>query len=154
MKRHYYHISLHFIENLVLEPRSSHHPECSRDVGEPSIARICVAPSVAHCMSAIAMYSKVLYIYRTKHRVLGTQPYKVSDAKLTRERWLLRPTEFVLAGKIGHRKMSQFLSEWDQFQYDDHYWSMAIQRRFLKFTKIFLDDENLTFPAEKLELVA
>ena len=40
-------------------------------------------------------------IYRTQKPQIGRSVYKVEDANITKERWLLKPTCFILIGKIS-----------------------------------------------------
>lgn len=104
-KRFYYHISntkLHRSKSgeVTLTPRDYGD---NRAQEEPDDARICVAPSVPHCLIALGSLSTEgdsLFIYRTKNKVVGKPPYDVPDARVTKERWLTRQTKFVLTSKV------------------------------------------------------
>lgn len=60
---------------------------------EPDDKRICVAPTAAHCLSAIGSYP-IMHIYRTKQMVKAHKPYDVGDSRITQEHWLTRKTSF------------------------------------------------------------
>ncbi len=87
--RFWYHISE---KNLgykaYFEPREI---EC---LGEPSRPRICVSPTVAHCLSAICAHDKV-YVYRTYRKMSARYPYGICDSYITKERWLFGETCFL-----------------------------------------------------------
>ncbi len=106
-KQFYYHIStepLHTSESgeVTLKPRDYGD---NRAQEEPDDARICVAPSVPHCLIALGTlateYGDNLFIYRTKNKVVGKPSYNVPDAHITKERWLTRQTKFVLTSKVA-----------------------------------------------------
>ena len=72
-----------------------------RDPDEPKIARICVSKTIYGCVSAISCcLGTRMYIYRTYHRVKAAYTWGVADARITQERWLVRPTTFLRVGKI------------------------------------------------------
>jgi hypothetical protein len=99
MKRvkHFFHITNGIdAPEIVLEPRIP----CSCD--EPQIPRICVAPTIGQCCAAAPICKNREYsIYRTQKPQIGRSVYKVEDANITKERWLLKPTCFILIGKIS-----------------------------------------------------
>lgn len=64
------------------------------DEREPEIERICVAPTLSGCLSAINFYYQTLRVYRTMEKVESYVPYRVADSKITGERWLMSPTWF------------------------------------------------------------
>lgn len=66
---------------------------------EPQVSRICVSPTISQCISAVGSNSR-RYIYRTLHRVSGQYPWQVADVRITRERWLRKPTTFIRIGDI------------------------------------------------------
>lgn len=61
---------------------------------EPNLKRICVAPTAAHCFSAINIYSPLVHVYRTLREVKAVKPYGVGDSGITKEHWLLGKTRF------------------------------------------------------------
>lgn len=90
VKRYWYFVTqVDFSKDTTLMPRCPY----SMADGEPYIKRICVAPTVAHCLSAIGAYGSV-NVYRTKRRVNGYKCWNVPDSKLTNEHWLFDPTKF------------------------------------------------------------
>jgi hypothetical protein len=106
-KQFYYHISntkLHRSKSgeVTLTPRDYGD---NRAQEEPDDARICVAPSVPHCLIALGTLAidngDSLFIYRTKNKVVGKPPYGVTDSHITKERWLTRQTKFVLTSKVS-----------------------------------------------------
>ena len=69
--------------------------------GEPNDKRICVAPSIEQCITAIPyILESTCNIYRTKSRLVATHPKGVFDSKITQEGWLHKPTSFVKIGII------------------------------------------------------
>ena len=100
-KQHYYHLSSLYLggPEVILVPRKEGE---NRGEGEPEVRRICVAPSPEHCMIALGdLLDEKVYVYRTKNKVKGTEPYDVPDAVVTQERWLIRPTKFVLQDTLS-----------------------------------------------------
>lgn len=99
---HFYHITMGNWGNRVrLIPRSY---SCYRASDEPDISRICVCPTIEGCINAVwpcyaGPYHKVS-IYRTLRKVHSFKPKSVTDASITGERWLLKPTVFCLVGII------------------------------------------------------
>lgn len=67
---------------------------------EPWIKRICVAPSAAHCMSAIDLFDGNLYVYRTRRKVKARIPHDVYDQHITCEQWLMTRTRFTLVDTL------------------------------------------------------
>jgi hypothetical protein len=96
-KRYWYFVTGNFFgDSIQLRPRIPH----TAGEEEPRIKRICVAPTIAHCLSAVVMYDRVANIYRTKRRVNASKCWGVGDSEITKEHWLFRPTEFELVGSI------------------------------------------------------
>lgn len=74
----------------------------NRSSAEPDIKRICVAPSVAHCLTAVPYSPGEKYIiYRTAHKVKATKAKGVYDANVTLEGWIQTPTMFVRLGTLS-----------------------------------------------------
>ncbi len=85
-----------------LVPRDNDHPNvCNRCEEEPNTPRICVCPTVAKCLSAVELSGNVR-IYRTYRPCRAHYPRRVSDSRITKERWLFRPTVFVRVGSLSH----------------------------------------------------
>lgn len=101
-KRYWYHISSTLnrkYHKLVPWDNERGFNRCSC---EPNIARICVAPSIAHCFTAVPYCTGDTYnVYRTKQKVKADKPHDVFDANVTREEWLHVPTAFVKLGIIN-----------------------------------------------------
>lgn len=97
-RRYWYHVTdtKHWGESIILNPRIP--VRLGED--EPQIERICVAPTVAQCISAVRPEESFLCIYRTATPVSAYWPNGVSDYRITQEKWLLRPTRFVNVGYI------------------------------------------------------
>src|SRR5574343_174871 len=74
----------------------------NRSSSEPDVKRTCVAPSVAHCLTAVPYCSGEKYIvYRTAHKVKATLPNGVYDAGVTMEGWIQHPMMFVRVGSLS-----------------------------------------------------
>lgn len=69
---------------------------------EPVCKRICVAPTAAHCMSAIDLEYRgdTVYVYRTRIQVKARVPYSVYDSHITQEHWLHTKTRFTLVDTL------------------------------------------------------
>lgn len=109
-KQYYYHLSSLYLDGpeVTLVPRKYGE---NRGEGEPEVRRICVAPSPEHCIIALGdLLDEKVYVYRTKNKVKGTEPYDVPDAVVTQERWLIRPTKFVLQTTLCLSYGSEVLS--------------------------------------------
>lgn len=83
--------------------------------GEPETSRICVSPSIFHCLSAIAAIeesnSSTLYVYRTEQKVYAEKPDDVPDACVTKERWITNPTRFERVLTIPKDVIDFFISK-------------------------------------------
>lgn len=104
-------------ESMTLYPRTP--SGISQD--EPTTARICVAPTAAHCMSAIDIgcasrtnEDNLLYVYRTLRKVKARVPYDVYDSHITQEHWLHGPTRFSLVEtlQVGSSDLSWKRLKW------------------------------------------
>ncbi len=71
------------------------------DYREPDIKRVCVAPTISGCFAAIHTGYGNYNVYRTKRKVKAYITYNVADVGVTREKWLLSPTEFIKVGTIS-----------------------------------------------------
>jgi len=98
-KQFYYHITdKDFGEVILLKPRHTnddtpHRPPYNE---APDVARICVSPTIAHCLAALPLYILKDYkVYRTKRKIQAYFPIDVCDSRFTREKWILIPTTFV-----------------------------------------------------------
>lgn len=78
----------------------------NRPVSEPKVPRICVAPTLSKCLVAIGVphdnAEGHIYIYRTYHKCRAAYPFKVCDVSVTSERWIKKPTTFVLVGMVHY----------------------------------------------------
>jgi len=107
-RRYWYHVSstLHDPE-ITLIPRNN---DCgfNRNPMEPNVNRICVGPSIAHCLTAIPYSIFAPYnIYRTKSPVRATRSHDVFDTRITLEGWLLKPTRFIKIGAITMKEIAR-----------------------------------------------
>jgi hypothetical protein len=97
-RKFYYHLTTSRLgKKRLLIPRDY---GMHRGIGQPNLARICVGPDVAHCFSAIPLYNKKYYVYRTYRKVEAYYPYNVFDSNITKERWIINPTVFILVNEI------------------------------------------------------
>lgn len=114
---------------MTLHPRTPW--GCSED--EPTTKRICVAPTAAHCMSAIDIGSSYranvdgnVYVYRTRRQVKARVPYSVYDSHITQEHWLHTSTRFTLVDVLQLKKELK----WSRLKWDE-----ADQRKDLQAIK-------------------
>jgi hypothetical protein len=136
VKRFYYHITNEdFGKKKILTPQET--SPC-RPVEEPNLPRICVAPSVPHCLVSVAISGRnKIYVYRTFNKVQAYYPYGVMDSHVTKEKWILAPTKFILVKKISI-PVSGFIEEYTKGIPDN---KRGLQRFYLKmFKQIFNQD--------------
>lgn len=76
----------------------------NRSITEPPGPRICVAPTIEQCITAIPYWMETLRIYRTEQKVLAKKALDVFDSDITDEGWLVEPTVFI---KLGTLKLSE-----------------------------------------------
>ena len=100
-KRYWYHVSntLTRKQHKLIPWNNSQGMNRSDD--EPDGKRICVAPSVAHCLTAVPYCLSEFYVvYRTKEPIKAHKAHGVFDAEITQEGWIKRPTVFVKIGTL------------------------------------------------------
>jgi hypothetical protein len=99
----FYHVTREkWPKRIILRPKSNEQlNDCARAPNEPKIARICVTPSLDHCLSAIELYEEEQNVYRTLRRVRARYPYRVQDVTITKERWLDKPTVFIRVATLN-----------------------------------------------------
>lgn len=80
--------------SMTLHPRTP----INMSEDEPTCKRICVAPTAAHCMSAVDLdwRGNTIYVYRTRIQVKARVPYSIYDSHITQEHWLHSSTRFTL----------------------------------------------------------
>jgi hypothetical protein len=101
-KRYWYHLSLTLKNKEYCLVPWDNDKGFNRSDDEPNIERICVSPSIAHCLTAIPYsFSDTYNIYRTKNCVKVKKPFgNVFDSHITKEGWLLNPTNFIKIGTL------------------------------------------------------
>jgi hypothetical protein len=99
--RFYYHItSQEWGDEKKLHPVGGNYGNRAWD--EPENPRTCVAPSIAHCLSAVTYSRASVYkVYRTDTKVIAYWPYAVEDAIVTRERWIIDSQVFVRVADLS-----------------------------------------------------
>lgn len=144
-KRYWYHVSstLKSKKKTLIpwnEVKSS-----NRSGEEPPGERICVAPTIEQCITAIPYFLSTLTIYRTEKKVLAKKAVGVFDSHITDEGWLTEPTTFIKIGTLNLRSLNRKLKEEEIISdsasaYDLEYckevlnwWKKAKINRFIKF---------------------
>ena len=135
-KRYWYHIS------TTLKKKVEHLIPWDEDTGfnrggdEPVGKRICVAPTIEQCITAIP-YSLDTYcsIYRTKQKIKADKPSGVFDANITHEGWLLSPTTFVKIGKLDFANIEKTLNIENVIQESAAHGKVKISKEVLKWWK-------------------
>jgi len=109
-KRYWYHVSTTLKNKCVkLYPREDGE---NRSGSEPPGERICVAPTIEQCITAVPYrYSTEFSIYRTKKKVMALPPNEVFDMDITDEGWLETPTTFVKLGTLNFEDIEIGLNE-------------------------------------------
>jgi hypothetical protein len=114
----------------TLKPRKSGD---NRGDDEPLTARICVAPSVPGCLTALGScldLAPAIHVYVTKEQVMAHNPRHVHDSHITGEMWLKKQTAFRRVGIIDPKDLPEdlwdiFMPSWDSVQ------CFKIQKRVL-----------------------
>ena len=104
-RRYWYHVSTTLRRKEIRLTPLDETQSDNRGTSEPPGARICVAPTIEQCITAIpySTYVTSFSIYITKSPVMAKRPFPTKDIfdwKITREGWLLKPTNFIKIGSI------------------------------------------------------
>lgn len=100
-KRYWYHISSTLNRNTHRLIPWGEHRGFNRSGNEPSGKRICVAPTIEQCITAIPYSLSYKHtIYRTLSRVKAKRPKDIFDSNVTNEGWIESPTTFLKIGVI------------------------------------------------------
>ena len=106
--RYWYHVSSTLSDKKVYLKPWDNSKGFNRTNNEPDVPRICVAPSVEHCLTAIPYYPGDKYvIYRTARKIKATQAHGVFDASVTKEGWIEKPCMFVRVGTLSLPQVSE-----------------------------------------------
>jgi len=119
VKGYFYHISQELSpKDHILSPRGD---GCNRDPDEPDIPRVCVCPTIAGCLNAVApslSFMKRVRVFRTKRKVTTVVPFgshssglgkAVLDSHITKEKWLLHKASFKFIGYINLNHIGHLL---------------------------------------------
>lgn len=112
-KRHWYHVSTTLKRKKIHLIPWDESKSTNRSGDEPEGARICVAPTIEQCITAIPYYMDTLYIYKTENMVLPRKAIGVYDAHITDEGWLEEPTTFVKIGTLYLNTLARKLKQED-----------------------------------------
>jgi len=83
----------------------------NRSLNEPDGNRICVAPTIEQCITAIPyILTAKITIYRTKSKVIAYKSNKIFDMNVTNEGWLLEPTTFIKIGTLDFEDVEKGLA--------------------------------------------
>jgi hypothetical protein len=97
--RYWYHISSTLSDKKVYLTPWDNSKGFNRAYNEPDVHRTCVAPSVAHCLTAVPYCPGDKYVvYRTARKVKANETHEVFDASVTQEGWIQKPCMFVRLG--------------------------------------------------------
>lgn len=111
-KRYWYHCTADYHgERYSFERR----PPVHRSENEPITPRICVAPSVIQCFTAV-MFPRgtTVNVYRTcERRKAYFAQREIWDAVITDEHWLWPPVAFELVGKVPS-VLSEEIQNWSR----------------------------------------
>lgn len=147
--RYWYHVSSTLNRrNVKLTPRDD---SVGRAMDEPPGARICVAPSIEQCITALPYCVwKKYYIYRTENKIIASRPLKnaIYDGEITQEGWILEKMNFIKLGSINFDKISAFLIEKNKEMIDEsasgdsieyskevlRWWKRVDIKKFIEYT--------------------
>jgi hypothetical protein len=141
-KKFWYHCSkTNLGDSITLSPKKNIEVE-----NEPEESRLCVAPSAAHCLTAISFpCCEKLYIYKTVRKVKAKYPYDVCDAFITEEKWLKRSIRFKLVATIDCNKYIKISNKTRNFRAGDKT-CFRIQKRHLKKLQTLLNKDGIFIP--------
>ena len=144
-KRYWYHVSTTLKKRITNLTPWGGKRAINRDPTEPEGKRICVAPTIEQCISAIPYHlGATVGIYRSAERVLATEPIDVFDAKVTEEGWLMKPTKFIKIGSLDFEDVEKALKidhvieevassgNLKDARYGLRWWRKARIKRFIK----------------------
>jgi len=105
-KRYWYHLSYNFsTPEIEIFPWDNWR---RRAGSEPSGNRLCVCPSVAHCLTALP-HRPLYHIYRTFSKIIAEEPEGVYDSEVTKEAWIVKKIKLKKIGFIDLDKISEEL---------------------------------------------
>lgn len=113
-KRYWYHLSSNLTEKEINLLPWGNDKGFNRSGLEPDGERICVAPSIEQCITAIPYwYSSWYNIYKTKNKVIAEKPKtkKIFDSHITDEGWIKIPTTFIKMGSINFEDVEKGLGK-------------------------------------------
>lgn len=100
-KRYWYHVSTTLNRRRQKLIPWDESKGFNRGGDEPAGNRICVAPTLEQCITAVPYALATIFtIYRTERKVKPVKAKKVYDSEITDEGWLLEPTVMVRVGKL------------------------------------------------------
>lgn len=110
-KRYWYHVSTTLKNKHERLIPWDQNKGFNRTESEPEGKRICVAPTIEQCLTAIPYcLNTICSIYRTKTPVKASKPKDVFDVKITNEGWIEIPTSFVKFGILRFEEIEKNLN--------------------------------------------
>jgi len=107
-KRYWYHLSdKHTDDTITIVPWDN---RSRRSAGEPDGRRLCVGPSIAHCLTALPHREKFM-VYKTKEKVIAEEPDGIYDSSITKEGWITNRVELEKVGIIDLTQIEVELGE-------------------------------------------
>ena len=106
--RYWYHISTTLNRSRHYLTPWDNSKGFNRNPCVPDVKRSCVAPSVAHCLTAVPYpLGEKFVVYRTEQKVKATQAKDVFDCVVTLEGWIQKPTMFIRIGTLSLSYVAQ-----------------------------------------------
>ena len=111
--RYWYHISTTLSKQLeYLTPWSNSMKTFNRGPCEPNNERICVAPTVEQCLTAVPYApGDTFTVYRTARKCKANKPSEVHDAHITGEGWIQEPMMFQRFGVLSLPRLSKSIGK-------------------------------------------
>ena len=109
-RRYLYHLSKTLCDkHIKLIPWNN---PITRAENEPEGKRICVAPTIEQCITAIP-YSPwdIFTVYRTKSQLIPSVSRGIFDSSITYEGWLETPTSFIKVGILRFQKVEKLIGK-------------------------------------------
>jgi len=146
--RYWYHVSTTLNARTVKLIPWDEFKSANRSELEPPGARICVAPSIEQCITAIpySSYSR-LRIYKTKDKVIPTKPTSntIFDKDITHEGWLELPTVFTKIGTLKLSKLPRKIKQEDIISESASSDSVEYSKEVLKWWKKIKVNQYIEF---------
>lgn len=136
-RRYWYHISTTLGKKHEYLIPWGEKKGANRSGAEPDGERVCVAPSIEQCLTALPYYlGTICTVYRTKSPLKVTKPRGVFDARITHEGWIERPASFVKVGILRFEDVEKELEVENVIEEAASYGNIERSRKVLRWWRL------------------